>query len=323
MERKIDIDEKNGSYQFPLEIINLLLRDMTTGKNIIWATDDYKGNGEGFAFKDYILPCHVNLNTGVIKPRVSKTIDEQLLRTKIMAEAFTPSWVCNKQNNQIDNEWFGYKNAFNREDGMKWVTKQEKIIFPEGKDWKGYVKSTRLEITCGEAPYLVSIYDTTTGIEIPLGERIGLLDRKMRVVSENVTSEAEWLEWGENALKSIYGYEFQGDSLYLARLNILTSMDDYYFDLYKKHLDEEALKNFASIISWNLWQMDGMKYVIPASCHEEVISEGSLFDDMDATKTIQCIGCIQDDITKHNGIYCLIKDWNSNEIIKAVSLVGD
>ncbi len=195
--------------------------------------------------------------------------------------------------------------------------------FPKGRSWKDYVKSTRLEITCGEAPYLVSIYDTTTGIKIPVGERIGLLDRKMRVVNENTTTESECLEWGENALKAIYGYEFQGDSLYLARLNILTSMDDYYFDKFKKHLSNDALINFAAVISWNLWQMDGLKYVIPASCHEEVVSEGSLFDDVDETKTFQCEGCIQDDITKHNGIYCLIKDWNSDEVIKAVSLMGD
>jgi hypothetical protein len=39
-----------------------------------------------------------------------------------------------------------------------------------------------MEISCGEAPYLVSRYDTVSGNIISVDDRIGLLDRKLRVV---------------------------------------------------------------------------------------------------------------------------------------------
>ena len=39
-----------------------------------------------------------------------------------------------------------------------WETTTDPIIFPDGKSWKDYVRDTRLEITCGEAPYIVSRY---------------------------------------------------------------------------------------------------------------------------------------------------------------------
>lgn len=67
-----------------------------------------------------------------------------------------------------------------------------------------------LEITCGEAPFLVSRYDVETGEAIPVPERIGLLDRKLRVVNENVQTEEEWLKWAFREFWATYGYEFQG-----------------------------------------------------------------------------------------------------------------
>ena len=45
--------------------------------------------------------------------------------------------------------------------------------------------SKRLEITCGEAPYIASRYDTVSGEPIEIKRRIGILDRKLRVVTEN------------------------------------------------------------------------------------------------------------------------------------------
>lgn len=77
----------------------------------------------------------------------------------------------------------------------------------------------RIEVSCGEAPYLVSRYDTVTGDPIELFSRIGLLDRKLRVVTENASNESEWLKWAYRAYESVYGFEFQGDNLLLAREN--------------------------------------------------------------------------------------------------------
>ena len=199
-----------------------------------------------------------------------------------MAEVFTPSWVCNAQNNLIDEAWFGRKDVFNTEytseDGTHgWGTNPDRITFPEGKTWKDYVRDTRLEITCGEAPYIASRYDTTTGAVIPIGERIGLLDRKLRVVSENTDTSGEWLEAAQEAYKSTYAYEWQGDSLLIARESLLYSFIEYYRAKFGKNPLLKSVNYIAYIISWNVWQMDGLKGVVPGSCKDKVHTEVSLF----------------------------------------------
>ena len=65
-----------------------------------------------------------------------------------------------------------------------------------------------LKITCGEAPFLVTRYDTTTGEPIPIEERTGMLDRKLHTVNECAADEEEWLKWTYKAFESTYGYEF-------------------------------------------------------------------------------------------------------------------
>ena len=58
--------------------------------------------------------------------------------------------------------------------------------------------------------------------------RIGLLDRKLRVVSENTETTGEWLKAAQSAYQSIYGFEWQGDNLILAREALLYTFLDYY-----------------------------------------------------------------------------------------------
>lgn len=170
------------------EVLDTLLRDHTTGKNIFWATHDYEALGSEYSYHSEILPQLITGEHGmVIRPRVLKSKEEQTDRAKDMAEVFTPSWVCNAQNNLVDEAWFGRKDVFNTEDSTnhRWQSNPGKIVFPEGKTWRDYVRAIRMEMTCGEAPYLVSRYDATTGESIPLQERIGLLDRKLRVILTN------------------------------------------------------------------------------------------------------------------------------------------
>ena len=190
------------------EVSATLLRDHTTGKNIFWATHDYEAHGSDYDYHSQILPELITGEHGmVIRPRVLKSKENQTDRAKDMAEVFTPSWVCNAQNNLVDEAWFGRKDVFNTEDTTNhtWKANPDKIEFPKGKTWKDYVRATRLEMTCGEAPYLVSRYDATTGEPIPLQERIGLLDRKLRVVSENTETSGDWLDWAQTAYKYTVG----------------------------------------------------------------------------------------------------------------------
>ena len=135
------------------------------------------------------------------------------------------------------------------------------VIFSEKKNWKNYVDARRLEISCGEAPYIVSRYDTVTGKEIPLKERIGLLDRKLRVVNENTTEEEEWFKWVKRAYESIYGYEYQGDSLLIARENLFYTFVENMEYKFSHKPTEKQMKIIARIISWNIWQMDGITIV--------------------------------------------------------------
>ena len=315
-----DINE-NRIFEADAELLSILLKDNTTQKNILWMTDNYQTKGHGYKETSEITIERITGRNGsLIKPRINKSKAEQLHRSRDKAEVFTPSWICNQQNNLIDTAWFGHSGTFNTETDTKWLVNPSKISFPEGKTWKDYVLSTRLEITCGEAPYLVSRYDTTTGEMLQIPKRIGLLDRKLRVVCENADSPEEWQEWTIKAFQNVYGYEWQGDSLLLARENLLLTFLDYYKYYFK---DEEPKRSLvlqiANIISWNLWQMDGMKFVVPLSCHVEKVVEIDLFSENVLFN--ECEGCKCDKIDKHNGIYCIIMDWEKNKKIKAVSLL--
>lgn len=229
---QIDISE-TAIHDFDTEVMEKLLFDHTTHTNIIWAADDYSEMGDGYQFSDCITIDKIaGANNGIIRPRALKTKEQQRDRTRDKAEVFTPSWICNAQNNLIDNAWFGREGVFNTENpDNTWTVNSEPISFPEGKTWKDYVRDTRLEITCGEAPYLASRYDTVTGELIPVNQRIGLLDRKLRVVNENVDSHKDWLKWVQVAYQNIYGYEWQGDSLLLARESLLQT----FFDAIRLH----------------------------------------------------------------------------------------
>ncbi|HFI0001085.1 TPA: restriction endonuclease subunit M [Streptococcus suis] len=301
----IDIDENRWSE----EIIKILLKDRTTNRNIIWATDDYENLGQEY---NSHYPIEFRLitskNTNVIQPRVLKTKENQGNRTKDKAEVFTPSWVCNVQNNLVDHAWFESENIFNVETEKSWISTSNKINFPNNKDktWKKYVDEKRLEITCGEAPYLVSRYDTVSGEPLALKDRIGILDRKMRIVGENTDNETDWLKWAERAFQSIYGFEFQGDSLLIARENLLASYSDYMEDKLNRQPTEKELQNIAKIISWNLWQMDGLTYTIPFEEPVEPNVQMSLFDFED----------------KDNKTLCLLKDWRANKVYTFQDLVN-
>jgi hypothetical protein len=320
----IDILENELIEKYP-DVLGILLRDQTTQKNIFWATDNYEHFGDSYRFNSEILPELITGEKGnVIMPRVHKDKILQLSRSKEMAEVFTPSWICNAQNNLVDNSWFGKDGVFNKEillkNGTKsWETVKEKIVFPKGKTWLDYVRDTRLEISCGEAPYLVSRYDTTTGEFIQIENRIGILDRKLRVVNENLDSINEWFEAVETAYKSTYGFEWQGDSLLLAREALLITFIENFTHKFETEPPLDYIQNIAEIISWNIWQMDGLKGVIPNSCKDEIIDISDFFETK--TEIKKCKGCETQNIKSHNGIYCNIMDWDIEKPIKFISLL--
>lgn len=299
-------------------LLDILLLDRTSRKNILWATSDYEDISPDFAAGSEIKPELITgAHSDLIQSRVMKAQDQQQGRTREKAEVFTPSWVCNEQNNLIDNQWFGREGVFNTASGTTWSTSSERIEFPQKgmHTWKRYVDTKRLEITCGEAPYLVSRYDTVTGEIIPVDRRIGLLDRKLRVVNENAASEEEWLIWARRAVQSCYGYEFQGDNLLLARQNILFSYIEYYEQRLHREPSTKELNAIALIISWNLWQMDGITYAIPFAKVTEGPQQVSMEMLLSGEQTTA------EDNSKFT--LCKIKDWRANETIVFRNLVKE
>ena len=236
-------------------ITEILLRDRTTGKNILWA------NAE-FGAKE-IQAAQIEL----IRPRHEKLREHQKQRARNRAEIFTPPDICNIQNDLID---------------------------ADKKSWQAYIDAKFLEITCGEAPYLVSRYNAVTGEPIDIKNRVGLLDRKLRVISKETSAVADWMNFVARAVQSIYGYDFQGDNLFLARRNVFETVIDYYAEKFSRKPPENFLAEVAEIISWNLWQMDGLTYSPPFTDNRNLFG----------------------------GANCLIKDWRTGKTFEFGSLTG-
>lgn len=286
--------------------LKTLLQDKTTKKNIIWATTSYADKGPEYQdTKQIQIGSLIGMNPMDLQPRILKSLEEQQSRTRNKAEVFTPSWVVNEMNNYLDEDWFGQKNVFNKEDGESWVTNEEPIQFG-GKKWQDYIKSTRLEITCGEAPFLVSRYDASSGKLIePPTHRIGLLDRKLRVINENVSNQEEWFKWVEWAYKSIYGYEFQGDNLLIARINLLMTFVDNVEFKWNKQPTIKELNSIANIIAWNLFQMDGLTDTVPLGVPQPDYEELTIFDLLGESEEKE------QQVTPK----CKIRDWKANKSV--------
>lgn len=228
------------------DVLNLLLKDQSISSvrkvhNIIWATDNYTEfdlcDVSNEMTLESILLVH---STCGIQPRSLKTKELQKQRTKSKAEVFTPTWIVKKQNDAIDENY--------RHD-----------------DLESYVNRTWLEIACGEAPYMTTRYDMTSALFINVANRVGFVDRKLSRISEEVNNVDEWQRLAILAYKSSYGFEWSGDSLLLARLNLLFSYVDYFIAKWDKLPTMDMLLDIAEIISYNIFQMDGLKYIQPLS----------------------------------------------------------
>lgn len=310
MEKLIDIGRGPVS-----SFLDLLLADKATKKNIIWATDTYESLGHGFTDKEQMDQTLLLQHAELIKPRIQKTQETQAKRTRKKAEVFTPAWLCNTMNNYCDEEWFGRKNVFNIEnDNCTWTVIEEPIEFPKRKTWKQYVDSRRLEITCGEAPYLVSRYDVSTGELIyPLKKRIGQLDRKLRIVNENALDYNEWVKWVIRAFEASYGYEYQGDNLLIARVNLLLTFIEYYTDRWGYEPDIKLIHLIVNKIAWNIWQMDGRQDTVPLGKPYEKYHQLTM---LDTTLDTECEG-------KKKDVPCRVFNWRSKFSLEFQEIKGD
>lgn len=311
MDKLIDINS------YPVaNVLDLLLQDKSTKKNIIWATDTYEEFGDCFSDKEQMDANSLLRRTDIIRPRIQKSLEAQAQRTRKKAEVFTPAWLCNRMNNHCDEDWFGRMGVFNTEnEDHIWTVTEGKIEFPKRKKWQHYVDSRWLEITCGEAPYLVSRYDVSTGeLIVPPIRRIGMLDRKLRIVNENTDTYDDWLKWTIRAFEACYGYEYQGDNVLIARINLLLAFVDYYEERWEKCPDEKLLRQIANKIAWNIWQMDGIKDTAPLGKPNDTFKQMTLFE---------MFGDIPErGEAKSETVSCRIFDWRRKASLKFMDLKG-
>lgn len=254
LSQAVDLDERRLYQQSP-DILKILLKDRTTKRNIVWGTSSYDYLGKGFESYSPITVKQLATYDQLIQPRSEKTRSEQKARTKVNAEVFTPTWLVKKQTDFAEEDL-------------------------RSLPFEDYITSSWLEITCGEAPYIVTRYDAVSGDLILLSERVGFLDRKLARISKEVSDEEKWLALVKKAYQASYGYEWQGDSLLLARENLLLTFEDYYEAKFIKAASQVQLKEIATIISYNLFQMDGLNYISPAKENQTKSQQLSLFDDV-------------------------------------------
>ena len=176
------------------------------------------------------------INPDEVKPRYLKAVKEKKSRTDKKAEVFTPYELVKIMNDMLDIDFKGSR--------------------------ADYIKRAVIEVTCGEAPYLTTRYDATTGKDILIADRIGLLDRKLSCIPASV-GKAGYEECVTEALKASYGYEWQFDSIYLARRNMLLTVIEHYVDRFGTEPDKDKVKEWAYIISYNIFRMDGVTKCIP------------------------------------------------------------
>ena len=262
-----DVLEDDIRTQMP-HILEILLLDRTTSssntqKYIIWANDNYREyDAIYYAATAQMKPALITGKRGsLIMPRALKTAELQKRRTKTKAEVFTPTWIVKKQTDAIDTDY-------------------------NADDLETYTRRKWLEITCGEAPYMATRYDMGTGEIIPLSERVGFVDRKLARINRDVSDKAEWQRLVELAYKSSYGFEWNGDSLLLARENLLYTYRDYYIEKWGEPPIYGLFEAVAKIISYNVFQMDGLTYTIPLSEKREQVQQNqfSLFESDDTEK---------------------------------------
>lgn len=236
-------------------LLKKLLEDKTTKGQILWGTDAYRERGPAFEREREIdTSLLLYENAGLLKTRARKAFEQQSERTRQHGEVFTPRWICDVMIDHLDEEWFGVKE-------IDFLSSMD-VLFVK-KNWKKYVDSKRLEITCGEGPFLVQRYDVSTGNIIPVPERKGILDRKLQVVSRYAETEEEWKIWAKRAYEATYGYEFQGDNLLISRVNFMMTYREFYQKRWQKEPELSEWEKIENIITWNLWQMDGLTGEIP------------------------------------------------------------
>lgn len=253
----------------------------------------------------------------LIRPRALKSSAMQKERTKTKAEVFTPLWIVKLQNDEVDKAfreddlktyikrtWLEITcgegpymaTRYDMETGAiidldkreGFVDRKLRRIHEAFKDRKAQLDHCQ---HVDELDTIARHFTAKHGSSDKSSKSSKQKSNAAEMSPANHTSaqveftaesirhmlREEWQALVEEAYKASYGFEWNGDSLLLARENLLYTYLDYYEALWQEEPPYEYLKEIATIISYNVFQMDGLTYTLPLS-EKRVPVQDSLFD---------------------------------------------
>lgn len=239
--RLCDVYGRNGAG----EVVRTHVRLMATG---------YVTDGEPLDETAEITPEWL-MRHGVeqLRRRCDKSKTEQRARTKRRAEVFTPTSVVAYMVEQAESAKLG-------------VTVEELDTVP----WRDRIQLRSADMCCGEGAFMTTLYDPITGEDIPEPERVGVLDRKLRLVVENAPMSMA-TRYLLTALRTSYACELVGDNVILARMNVLLAWREAYCRVMGTSPSVAEMTEACEVICGTVMQVDVLTGMIPASDLRAVI----------------------------------------------------
>lgn len=171
-------------------------------------------------------------------------------RPKTRNEIYTPSWVVKKMTTYLNDR-----------------------LKEDADSWMDYLSMTGGELCCGHAPFLVMRYDAVTLEPIEFKDRYGIIDLKIKTLFEQDLDDEAWVMWLEEIFKSSYGWDIYSDAIVYARCNVFMTFMEAYRLKFGEDPGPLLQRRFLNIISWNIFQMDGLQLTHPDTGQEVKIMD--------------------------------------------------
>lgn len=238
-------------------ILDILLRDKTTGKPLVFPPDQTSGRPSPFLGLEDLY--------GV---QSQKDMPDEAEEVQTLC-----SW--NRKLNQLDEVWFQRSGVFNTPTAEGWIPAADPVYFEDPFHWKKYVNQ---QIYVPDLDWGAALTFAGTSENLPLNERMGQLDRELRLVNENVRSQQEWQKRTSTMLARMLGCAKDPIRLFRARLCVLETCREAFqarFGHLPSARDEKAL---AHIVARNLFQSEDELNTVPFQEMEETL-QLSLFEE--------------------------------------------
>lgn len=113
------------------------------------------------------------------------------------------------------------------------------------------------------------------------------------------------------AFEACYGYDYQGDNVLIARINLLLTFIEYHFERWQKPPGKKTVRTIAHKIAWNIWQADGLTDLTPAGKPQEEPLQFSFFETVNEA---------EEEKTGRRPVPCIVYDWRkkSRHMLKEI-----